>query len=75
VDPYNSVQAVNNAFAARALSGQVAPVDSSAQVPAPAAPAEGQMEVRRAEAVRPVEQHMATPSDGLKLDPPAPIEF
>jgi penicillin-binding protein 1A len=72
-DPYNSTQSLTNAVAAKALSGQVAPMDSSAQVPAPAAPAET-VEVRRAEAVRPVEE-FATPQVPIKLDPPKPIDF
>jgi penicillin-binding protein 1A len=73
-DPYNSVQSVTNALAARALTGQVAPVDSSAVVPAATPSAEGQMEVRRAEAVNASEQ-MALPEVPIKLDPPPPIEF
>jgi 1A family penicillin-binding protein len=74
VDPYNSTQAVTNAFAARALAGQVAPLDSSAQVPPPVALPEGQIEVRRAEPVRPVEQ-MSGPESTIQLEAPAPIEF
>ena len=74
VDPYNSVQAVNNAYAARALTGQVAPLDSSALVPEPAPPAEGAVEVRRAEPVGQVEQ-LSNQEDTIKLDPPPPIEF
>jgi hypothetical protein len=35
---------------------------------------DGQMEVRRAEAVNPVEQ-MALPEVPIKLEPPPPIEF
>jgi penicillin-binding protein 1A len=72
-DPYNSVQALTNAVAARALAGQLAPMDSSAQVPAPGIPAET-IEVRRAEPVRPVEE-FATPEVPIKLDPPKPIDF
>ena len=72
-DPYNSVQSVANAVAAKALAGQVAPMDSSVQVPAPAAPGET-IEVRRAEPVRPVEE-FATPEVPIKLDPPKPIDF
>jgi penicillin-binding protein 1A len=73
-DPYNSTQALQNAVAARALSGQVAPVDSSQQVPPPIAQATGEPEVRRALPVTPVEQ-LATPEVPIKLDPPPPIEF
>ena len=74
IDPYNSTQAVSNAFAARALAGQIAPLDSTANVPAPAARMEGEVEVRRAEPVRTVEQ-IQGPDTTLKLDPPEPIEF
>jgi 1A family penicillin-binding protein len=72
-DPYNSLQSLTNAVAAKALAGQVAPMDSSAQVPAPVTPGET-IEVRRAEAVRPVEE-FATPEVPIKLDPPKPIDF
>jgi hypothetical protein len=73
-DPYNSVLALNNAFAAKALDGQVAPLASSAEVPAPA-PVEGnQPEVRRAAAVAPAEQ-MEVQESAIKLDPPEPIKF
>jgi membrane peptidoglycan carboxypeptidase len=74
LDPYNSVQAATNAVAAKALAGQVAPMDSSAQVPMPAAADGEAVEVRRAEAVRPVEE-FATPEVPIKLDPPKPIDF
>lgn len=75
-DPYNSVQAATNAVAAKALAGQVAPVDSSALVPAPtiAGPSGETVEVRRAEPVRPVEE-FAGPEVPIKLDPPKPIDF
>lgn len=73
-DPYNSTQATANAFAARALTGQLAPLDSSANVPAPAPKMDGDVEVRRAERVRP-DQQIQVPEDPIKLDPPAPIEF
>jgi penicillin-binding protein 1A len=73
-DPYNSVLALNNAFAAKALDGQVAPLTSSAEVPAPA-PVEGnQPEVRRAAPVAPAEQ-MEVQESAIKLDPPEPIKF
>ena len=75
VDPYNSVQAINNVIAARALNGQVAPLESSINVPAPSAPAvAGEPEVRRAEAVRPQDQ-MQIQESAIKLDPPEPIKF
>jgi len=73
-DPYNSTQAVNNAFNSRKLAGQLAPMDSSSVVPAPVVPDGTQVEVRRAEIVRPVEQ-LATPDVPIKLDPPPPIDF
>jgi penicillin-binding protein 1A len=73
-DPYNSVLALNNAFAAKALDGQVAPLASSAEIPAPA-PVEGnQPEVRRAAAVGAAEQ-MEIKESAIKLDPPEPIKF
>jgi len=72
VDPYNSVQAAKNVIAAKALDGQVAPMDSSAQVPEPTAGP--QIEVRRAEAVRPMEQLPVIDST-IKLDPPEKLEF
>lgn len=74
-DPYNSLQSLTNAVAARALAGQVAPMDSSAQVPAPVVAPNGEtVEVRRAEAVRPVEE-FAAPEVPIKLDPPKAIDF
>jgi penicillin-binding protein 1A len=73
VDPYNSVQATSNVIAAKALDGRIAPIDSSAKVPAPAEEGE-QIEVRRAEPVRPVDQP-PLPESNIKLDPPEPIQF
>lgn len=75
-DPYNSIQATKNVIAMKQLgSGSVAPVDSSATVPAPV-PKTGEpdIEVRRAEAVRPMEQQ-AIVDPAIKLDPPPPVEF
>ena len=70
-DPYNSTLALNNAVAARALNGQVAPMDSSAQVPNPT---EGPMpEVRRAEPVNAADN--LGPEVPIKLAPPKPIDF
>ena len=63
------------AIALKALNspGQIAPVDSSAKVPEPTAPTE-EVEVRRAEPAKPMEQ--AAPVDSpIKLDPPAPLQF
>ncbi|MDQ3623909.1 MAG: transglycosylase domain-containing protein [Verrucomicrobiota bacterium] len=73
-DPYNSVQALNNMLTAKALAGQVAPMESAARVPAPAPEPGEQMQVRRAEAVRPVDA-MTVDESTIKLEPPAPIEF
>lgn len=73
-DPYNSTQSLTNAAAAKALAGQIAPLDSSMQVPAPTATPNGEPEVRRAEPVRAVEE-LAGPEVPIKLDPPKPIEF
>ena len=74
-DPYNSLQALNNVIAAKALDGQVAPLSSSRDIPAPTAPANnGEPEVRRAAAVQPSEQ-MQIQESAIKLDPPEPIKF
>lgn len=74
-DPYNSLQAINNVVAARALTGQRAPLSSSNVVPAPVAGEAGsEMEVRRAEPVRPVDQ-LSDLGPPLDLEPPAPIDF
>ena len=74
-DPYNSIQAINNVIAMKALnSGGPAPVDSANVVQAPAAPTEPQIEVRRAEPVRPME-HQTVVDSTIKLDRPPPVEF
>jgi penicillin-binding protein 1A len=74
-DPYNSVQALNNALAAKALTGQVAPLASSAEFPSPTAPAPtGEPEVRRAMPVQASEQ-IGIQESAIKLDPPEPIKF
>lgn len=73
-DPYQSSQALANAVAARALSGQVAPMDSSSKVPAPAAAPNGEPEVRRAEPVHSSEE-LNGPEVPIKLAPPKPIDF
>lgn len=73
VDPYNAVQAINNVVAAKALAGQIAPLESSAKVPAPVDAGE-QIEVRRAEPVRPVDK-LPLQESTIKLDPPEPIKF
>ena len=75
VDPFNSVQALNNVIAAKMLDGQVAPVSSSGTIPAPAAPTtNGEPEVRRASAVQ-VSETMQVQESAIKLDPPEPIKF
>jgi penicillin-binding protein 1A len=71
VDPYNSTLALNNAAAFKALAGQVAPMDNSAQVPAPADPSGP--EIRRAEAVHAADN--LGPEVPIKLAPPKPIDF
>ncbi len=74
-DPYNSIQAINNVIAMKALAGATAPLDSSANVPAPAQDdGEPDIEVRRAQPVRPMEQQTVVDST-IKLDPPPPVEF
>ena len=74
-DPYNSLQALNNVIAAKALTGQVAPLASSSSIPAPAAPSgPAEPEVRRATAVQAAEQ-MQIQESAIKLDPPEPIKF
>ena len=75
VDPFNSLLAVNNVIASKALAGQVAPLSSSVEIPAPSAPnATGEPEVRRAAAVQPSES-MQIQESAIKLDPPEPIKF
>ena len=78
-DPYNSSQSIKNAVAMGLLNGQVAPVDSSVNIPGvAAAPGEAgpvEPEVRRAEPVRPMQQQTAVIDTTIKLDPPPPIEF
>ena len=75
-DPYNSMQSIKNAIAMKALGGQVAPMDSTAVVPA-AAPQtpEAQVEVRRAEPVRAMQQQATVIDSTIKLDPPPPLDF
>ena len=74
-DPYNSMQSIQNAIAMKALGGGVAPVDSSAKVPAAPAPVEGEPEVRRAMPVQRIETQATVIDSTIKLDPPPPIEF
>jgi hypothetical protein len=56
------------------LSGQIAPMDSSAQVPAPTEGPSPTPEVRRAEAVSSAQQLDAAEVP-IKLAPPKPIDF
>jgi penicillin-binding protein 1A len=75
VDPYNSMQSINNAIAMKSLDGQTAPVNSAAVVTAaPKDGAEPPMEVRRAEPVRPTTQ-AAVLDTTIKLPPPPPLDF
>ena len=76
-DPYNSIQAINNVIAMRNLNGQTAPLDSTAVVPVPVAQQGEAIEVRRAEAVRPMEQAGAPKAldTTIKIDPPPPVDF
>ena len=76
-DPYNSSQSIKNAIAMGKLNGQVAPVDSSVNVPAAPTPAAApaEPEVRRAEPVRPMQQQATVVESPIKLDPPPPLEF
>jgi membrane peptidoglycan carboxypeptidase len=76
-DPFNSIQAINNAIAMRQLDGQAAPISSSAVVAGPANGGTEQIEVRRAEPVRPMEGASATKAldTTINLDPPPPVEF
>lgn len=71
-DPYNSIASVNNAVAMRDLAGKFAPVDNSGK--APEAPQGAQIEVRRAEPVRPADTPPAVQS-AIKLDRPPALEF
>lgn len=73
-DPYNSLQATNNVIAMKALGGATAPLDSTSTVPAPVVSGEPEMEVRRAEPVRPMENQAVVDST-IKLDRPPPVDF
>ena len=74
-DPYNSIQAIRNVIAMKAFAGATAPLDSSANVPAPVKKeGEPEIEVRRADPVRPMEQQTIVDST-IKLDPPPPVDF
>ncbi len=73
-DPYNSIQAINNVIAMKALGGTTAPLDSTNTVPNPVVSTEPQIEVRRAEPVRPMENQAVVDST-IKLDRPPPVDF
>lgn len=73
-DPYNSIQAINNVIAMKALTGGAAPVDSANVVPNPIGPTEPAIEIRRAEPVRPME-HQTVVDSTIKLDRPPPVDF
>ena len=76
-DPYNSIQSVNNARAMSSLTGQTAPLNSSAIVTG--APANGtapqEIEVRRAEAVQPMMQEQTVLDTTIKPPPLPPLDF
>jgi penicillin-binding protein 1A len=77
IDPYNSIQSVNNAVAMKSLDGQTAPINSSAVVtaaPAPDGSAPPQMEVRRAEVVQPMQEQTVLDTT-IKPPPVPPLEF
>ncbi len=73
-DPYNSIQTVSNLVNAQKLMGQVAPVDSSPQVPEPTNKGLDQTEIRRAEPARTVDQ-ITIKESTIKVEPPDPIQF
>ncbi len=75
-DPYNSIQSVNNARAMSSLNGQTAPLNSSAIVASAPAPgsAPEQMEVRRAEAVQPMQEQTVLDTT-IKPPPLPPLDF
>lgn len=73
-DPYNSIQAINNVIAMKALGGTTAPLDSTNTVPNPVVSTEPDVEVRRAEPVRPMENQAVVDST-IKLDRPPPVDF
>jgi penicillin-binding protein 1A len=78
-DPYNSIHAINHLIALKSLSGQMAPVQSSTDIPVPAEgpPEEKEIEVRRAEPVRPLEKasEVQAIDTTIKIDPPPPVQF
>jgi penicillin-binding protein 1A len=76
LDPYNSIQSVNNAMAMKSLNGQTAPLDSSAVVTAaPTSDGSSQeVEVRRAEPVQPMQEQTVLDTT-IKLPPLPPLDF
>jgi hypothetical protein len=66
---------VNNAVAMKSMNGQTAPLTSSAVVTVPAVnAAEGQMEVRRAEPVQPMQEQTVLDTT-IKPPPLPPLDF
>ena len=74
-DPYNSMASIANAVAMKAFDGQIAPITSSTNVPKVKLPKPDQVEIRRAEPVRPTQLQSAGVESPIKLDPPDPIDF
>jgi membrane protein required for beta-lactamase induction len=75
LDPYNSIQSINNAVAMKNFAGQTAPLDSATVVGAPVAGAVREPEVRRAEVARPMEQQRAVLDATIKPPAPPPLDF
>ena len=73
-DPYQSMQSVQNLINAQKLNGQIAPVDSTANVPEPVESPANAPEVRRAEPVSPAEQIGLRPAP-VTIEPPEAIRF
>jgi penicillin-binding protein 1A len=74
-DPYNSAQAATNVALMTNLKNQIAPMDSSTNVPVPTAPSAQEPRVMRALPVRPMEEQAAEIDSTIKIDPPKPLEF
>ena len=75
VDPYNSMAAIANAVAMKAFDGQIAPITSSTNVPKVKLANPDQVEIRRAEPVRPTHRQSTVVESPIQLDPPDPIIF
>ena len=76
-DPYNSSQSISNLIAMKQMTGQTAPLESATTIPTPVAKAPEEIEIRRAEPVRPLEQAGTTQTidTTIKIDPPPPVDF